>query len=700
MPINIKKHEQLLALERVLDSYLFKQPESGEAWHISYKSNRESFDLLSKQQAKLKQIVHTYFMGQANRVNQLVHLHLIVAADKPNVDRYINTELWDKENKSFANALADGIFPIFTNGARTQATAFKALTPITAASSPYNAPSQQFLTNYTLQLASDLNDTTQASIKSAIQTSLALGESRDELANRIDDIINNPYRSTMIAQTESVRAFNSGRLAVAKDMGYGFKTWEAVPDACPYCDDLDGTSISVDDTFESDLGDVDQPPLHPNCRCGVKITKDDPNADDSDTSDDDNSDDTVGAAEIIKGKVIKGGWITTASGNRVLIDDSYGSKLPSVSNYENSIRNSDTEHEAVFDKDGKTVYQDTGQGTSHSVGPNPNTNMYQQVTKGNGYISVHNHPDQAAVEPNTDLDRLVSAPSFSDLAVNASQGIQEIRVVTPRLTTVTTLAKGTTSQISEAMDKAREVGDKVYNDNLHTNVPAADALRQFAMARSFTTSLGGVSYAIPYSASVKSSEVKVIKADNGEFVTISKGGNSWVVPVADLESGGTSGDGASLASSTSTMANIRSGMVSPDAMDMLKSQGYTNDQINALTSEKITEVNNLADEVRTSSAVEKFSKPPATLTGNPLLDAEHEIKYNAAAQAVKDGAPDSVRPLIYKADVSKANNPIEMAGIILHSLPIDQQINSGVFNAITNWGKSAQMVFNASQKKT
>lgn len=288
-------NDQLVAIEASLNSYLFKQPESGENWHSSYKDNKESFDLLAKQTAALERIVRSFFLKQKADIEQLVSL---------------SKTAWSKQNQKLANALADGIFPIYTNGARAQAAAFKTLTPITA--SAVNSPAQKFLTDYTLQLASDLNDTTQANIKQAIQTSLALGESRDELTNRINDLIDNPYRAQMIAQTESVRAFNQGRLAVGREYGYESKQWDAVPDACPNCADLDGVIVGIDELFPSDLGDVDSPPLHPNCRCGDHLIKVAP-------ADAENAD--VSAKEMLRTIYGDDYWFTAASGAHVHVVD-------------------------------------------------------------------------------------------------------------------------------------------------------------------------------------------------------------------------------------------------------------------------------------------------------------------------------------------------------------------------------------------
>jgi HK97 family phage portal protein len=92
-------------------------------------------------------------------------------------------------------------------------------------------------------------------------------------------------RSDMIARTEVIRAANEGAKATYKASGVTEMKWLAVGDACPYCQELDGKVVSVDEPFvksgdhfqpegassplSTTYGDVNTPPAHPNCRCTV-----------------------------------------------------------------------------------------------------------------------------------------------------------------------------------------------------------------------------------------------------------------------------------------------------------------------------------------------------------------------------------------------------------------------------------------------
>jgi hypothetical protein len=57
------------------------------------------------------------------------------------------------------------------------------------------------------------------------------------------------------------------------------RAWIVTPDdkICDFCEALDGQAVALDEPFVSDeYGEVDTPPLHPQCRCtmGLDFTND------------------------------------------------------------------------------------------------------------------------------------------------------------------------------------------------------------------------------------------------------------------------------------------------------------------------------------------------------------------------------------------------------------------------------------------
>lgn len=83
-------------------------------------------------------------------------------------------------------------------------------------------------------------------------------------------------RSIRIARTEISYAYNYGEfdaVGQARDEGYFngevVKVWITAEDerTCPFCGEMDGETIGLDEQFDGFDGPIDCPPLHPNCRC-------------------------------------------------------------------------------------------------------------------------------------------------------------------------------------------------------------------------------------------------------------------------------------------------------------------------------------------------------------------------------------------------------------------------------------------------
>lgn len=95
------------------------------------------------------------------------------------------------------------------------------------------------------------------------------------------------YRARTIARTETNRAANLGIHDVydqAAERGAIpaeaiTRNWKIALDekTCPICRSIpenDPDGVGIDETFESDDGPVDDPPVHPNCRCSVEYVTD------------------------------------------------------------------------------------------------------------------------------------------------------------------------------------------------------------------------------------------------------------------------------------------------------------------------------------------------------------------------------------------------------------------------------------------
>lgn len=119
-------------------------------------------------------------------------------------------------------------------------------------------------------LVTNVTETSRARIRKQLEQGIRLGESRDELAERLKNVLNDipEWRARMIAQTEVIQAHTQGALDVYRKSGVveGKRWVDGQPNACPLCSELNQQIVPLDEAFASGH---DGPPRHPGCRCTV-----------------------------------------------------------------------------------------------------------------------------------------------------------------------------------------------------------------------------------------------------------------------------------------------------------------------------------------------------------------------------------------------------------------------------------------------
>lgn len=107
--------------------------------------------------------------------------------------------------------------------------------------------------------------TVRKDIAQSVKTSLGLGETTDEAIARIQTIINPVERAELIAQTESVNAYQAGVTQFGNLSGAVGMQWQdaGATDIC-----LANTAAGVIPIGSTFPGGVTQPTQHPRCRCG------------------------------------------------------------------------------------------------------------------------------------------------------------------------------------------------------------------------------------------------------------------------------------------------------------------------------------------------------------------------------------------------------------------------------------------------
>lgn len=143
----------------------------------------------------------------------------------------------------------------------------------------------------TAKMAKNFNDETLAKLNSTLADGVANGESLSKLKKRVEVVYQKArgYRALRIARTETLKASNDATADAYEQTGYvKEKKWYANPGHCPQCAAFDGKSITLKSSFlaqgesytytdengeeqtkENSYDSVDNPPLHPSCRCTI-----------------------------------------------------------------------------------------------------------------------------------------------------------------------------------------------------------------------------------------------------------------------------------------------------------------------------------------------------------------------------------------------------------------------------------------------
>ncbi len=149
----------------------------------------------------------------------------------------------------------------------------------------------QIITENTSKMAKNFNDETLTRLNKTLNEGISDGESLGKLKKRVEAVYSKSkgYRSVRIARTETLKASNDATAQAYEQTGYiKEKKWYANPGHCPQCAAFDGKSITLKSsflaqgesyTYTDDNGDeqtkensydsVDNPPLHPSCRCTI-----------------------------------------------------------------------------------------------------------------------------------------------------------------------------------------------------------------------------------------------------------------------------------------------------------------------------------------------------------------------------------------------------------------------------------------------
>lgn len=150
-----------------------------------------------------------------------------------------------------------------------------------------NRAAAQYAADHAASFAKQNNAASVRELRRILSLGIEKGLSLADISKNIEDhTVFNRNRAKIIARTETARAFTEGELqAMEQSDSVEGKKWLKAPMACPFCEDAAKKTaenpIGVREPFYNagvisvggkklTVGEIQAPPLHPNCRCGIR----------------------------------------------------------------------------------------------------------------------------------------------------------------------------------------------------------------------------------------------------------------------------------------------------------------------------------------------------------------------------------------------------------------------------------------------
>lgn len=240
---------------------------AGEPWEESYKKDRKSFRrLLAEEQSLERDVAEHFYRLATERLSKLINWTDVMPKLTADVVVPGNDQAVQEEEQLLVTVVLPHVEELMFIGLA----AGEAVSSIPADYPSLTPTILESARKDTAALVSGVTDTTRATIQKTIKSSLARREDLSQMTARLVDVVNNPVRAEMIAQTETVNAYQAGFAEFALASGATEKEWESKAGACQLCRPLDGKRIPARDLFELPNGrQVFKPTAHVRCRCGL-----------------------------------------------------------------------------------------------------------------------------------------------------------------------------------------------------------------------------------------------------------------------------------------------------------------------------------------------------------------------------------------------------------------------------------------------
>lgn len=254
-----------------------KEVSKSERFRLSLMRNQTRYE------RKYKQVVKPIFEKQ--RKEALVNLE----AHASSLTKAAEQKLFD--DAEYDSLMVKELTPMLTDLSQTQGGLALVFAGDTENEFHMTAQIQAHLERGTRRMATRFNDETLEALNKTLAAGIEAGEGIDDLKRRVNGVYaeTSGYRAERIARTETLKASNSASVWAYRQTGYVTgKQWVVNPDACAECDEFNGKSIGLDDSFlgvgesyttvnedgeevihTNTYDTIEEPPLHPNCRCTV-----------------------------------------------------------------------------------------------------------------------------------------------------------------------------------------------------------------------------------------------------------------------------------------------------------------------------------------------------------------------------------------------------------------------------------------------
>lgn len=262
---------------------------AAEQWSDEYSKDPSSHAGLIKVESKIERNMRGYFRDLALRIDEHIDwsayeakvktikaddLEIIVTVDDVFVDRedsVVMQTVFDPVAAGIALGIDAGetVYEVELGLSQTSATVQKAARELVAGLVGKRIdPEGNIIDNPNAKYR--ISDTTRDDIRESIRTSMSIGENKDDAAFRLKNVINNPKRAQMIAQTEAVNAYQEGLLIVGRESGATGKQWLSINpnDICGIYAALG--IVPLEYVYDTSRG-LKKPTAHPWCRCSMRL---------------------------------------------------------------------------------------------------------------------------------------------------------------------------------------------------------------------------------------------------------------------------------------------------------------------------------------------------------------------------------------------------------------------------------------------